>query len=49
MGFEDIPEDFEISNPCPECDDGNVTLIDGKWQCDNCNYSYIPQIDKEWG
>ena len=39
MSFDDIPEDREQSFPCPEpgCD-GCVTLIDGFWQCDTCDF-----------
>ena len=42
---EDIPEDREISHPCPECLVGNVTKDPkqgGNWQCDNCDW--MPEL-----
>ena len=40
MSFEDIPEDVRQGYPCPDCEDGSVTLnFDAtKWECDTCNY-----------
>jgi len=35
MGFDTIPEDREESYPC-ECG-GNITKVDGRWECDRCN------------
>jgi ribosomal protein L37AE/L43A len=37
MPFDDIPEDYQESYPCPECEEGNVTKDeDGIWNCDVC-------------
>ena len=42
MSFDDIPEDSELSFPCPNDCGGNVTEHDngkGKyWECDNCDW-----------
>lgn len=35
-GPESIPEDRQESFPC-QCCGGDITLIDGVWQCDTCN------------
>lgn len=42
MGFEDILEDREISYPC-DCN-GNITKIDGYWQCDCCDFKEIGEV-----
>jgi ribosomal protein L37AE/L43A len=41
MSFDDIPEDYQESFPCPECESGDVTLNDsfGMWECDECDFS----------
>lgn len=43
MSFEDIPEDKEESYPCPNCENGNVTLDEsnGVWRCDICDYGEL--------
>lgn len=47
MSFESIPEDKEESYPCPECEEGNITLaIDGIWECSHCHW-HNPATDKE--
>ena len=33
---ESIPEDKELSFAC-DCD-GSITLFEGVWQCDKCNF-----------
>ncbi len=40
MSFEDIPEDLKESYPCPDCEQGSVTLNfdETEWECDTCNY-----------
>ena len=41
MSFEDIPEDKEISYPCPNECGGNVVQDKNQgnmWQCDNCDW-----------
>jgi ribosomal protein L37AE/L43A len=38
--FDDIPEDYQESFPCPECVEGNVTKNDlGMWECDICSFA----------
>jgi len=34
---EDIPEDDELSYPCPNCH-GSVTLQGSYWCCDTCAF-----------
>lgn len=40
MSFEDIPEDTREGYPCPNCEEGSVTLNfdETKWECDTCNF-----------
>jgi ribosomal protein L37AE/L43A len=41
--FDDIPEDYRPSYPCPNCEGGNVTESDshkGCWECDTCGWSH---------
>lgn len=40
--FDDIPEDRELSFPCPEGCGGDVTqniLNKKKWRCNNCDWT----------
>lgn len=42
--FDDIPEDYRESYPCPKCDEGNVTESEdfaGAWECDTCEFFAI--------
>ena len=46
MSFDGIPEDYEPSYPCPECEEGNVTQSEdlaGVWECDTCEFFVIPK------
>jgi len=36
MSFDTIPEDAREGYPC-ECG-GSITLTDGKWCCDSCDF-----------
>lgn len=46
MSFDSIPEDREMSFPCPDCDNGNVTKNDnGEWECNSCDF--VPSIKDE--
>ena len=38
MPPEDIPEDKELSFPCPICICGNVTKKGDYWECNLCDF-----------
>ena len=42
MSFDIPPDNYIESHPCPECDAGNVTLQNGLYECDVCDFKYIP-------
>lgn len=46
--FEDIPEDIREGYPCPNCEDGSVTMTvtNTLWECDTCDFEY-PVIQKD--
>ena len=44
MGFDAIPEDRELSYPCPNSAEGctgSVTHKGAIWACDKCDFSYL--------
>ena len=46
MSFDAIPEDMREGYPC-DCG-GSITLTDGRWCCDSCNFEK-PDIAKNIG
>ena len=46
---DSIPEDYQQSFPCPECEEGNVTKNTtededlGVWECDTCPWWSSPK------
>jgi len=46
-GFEETPEDKVKGFPCPKCAKGSVTLIDGNWTCDTCDFEKIDKSEKD--
>ena len=42
MSFDDIPEDKQNMQPCPNCADGNaIEDKHGNWHCDTCDWCFI--------
>lgn len=46
--FDEIPEDKVEGYPCPDCENGSVTMNAEKtlWECDMCNFEYITKDTK---